>query len=377
MTSHKKNNESKKFMFKEVSNPLFPISNKMSNNLNYYSAIKLNLKPDLNKHIKKLASNDINSTNIQYKKLIENASAIKTKKEINKTYSSTSRPKEENSNIIQLNNSKLSKIKPLDFSANINNSAISEKYKKNNNNNQKRALLSASKLKNKTNIDLDAYSPKEFKNNINIISPSNLGTSQIFNNNKNNIYSLRKPNINNKNIIGINNSNSNSYYNNIIINNNSSTNINTNFNLINTKKPNNNYYLKTDMNNNIGTTTPKESNVRLIFNNKNLTKKKLEDPPIILKRKDSSLPLANTNPDNKLKYSIDKNIFNGEYKLHLKKTKKNYTKDNNYLKKNEKIIIDDTIKKKKNNIKGPEDLHFYYIQAIQEGKKTELDFEKD
>ena len=32
---------------------------------------------------------------------------------------------------------------------------------------------------------------------------------------------------------------------------------------------------------------------------------------------------------------------------------------------------------KKDMIRGPEDLHFYYIVVIQDGKKTEKQFEKD
>ena len=308
-------------MFKEGSNPLFPILNKTPNLLNYYSAIKLNSKSDLKRPNKRLASNDLN--NFQHKKFIENSSGIKILKEINKTYSS-SRQKEENPNI-KLNNTKPSKITPLDFSPNINDSATKiEKIEKNknNNNSHKRALLSANKIYNKTYINFDML---DYKNNLNVISPHNLGKSQIFNNN--NIYNLKKPNKNN--IIEITNSNNNSYYKNIIINNNSSKNINPNSKLINQKKSNNNYYLKTDKYN-IGAKTPKDSSVKLIFNNKNINSKKLEDTPIILKKKDSSLPLKNNNDGNNLKVSIDKNALNGEYKLHLKKLK-NIKNDNNII----------------------------------------------
>ena len=380
MALNRKNNENKKFMFKEGSNPLFPISNKTPNLLNYYSAIKLNSKSDLKRPNKRLASNDLN--NFQHKKFIENSSGIKILKEINKTYSS-SRPKEENQNI-KLNNTKPSKIKPLDFSPNINDSATKiEKIEKNknNNNSHKRALLSANKIYNKTYINFDEL---DYKNNLNVISPHNMGKSQIFNKN-NNIYNLKKPN-NKNNIIEITNSNNNSYYKNIIINNNSSKNINPNSKLINQKRSNNNYYLKTDKYN-IGAKTPKESNKILIFNNKNINGKKLEDTPIILKKKDSSLPLKNNNNGNNVKVSIDKNAFNNEYKLHLKKPTKNITNDNNIInmnlnnyiniQKDEKIILENNYKQKKKNINGPEDLHFYYIQVIQEGKKTEIEFEKD
>ena len=210
-----------------------------------------------------------------------------------------------------------------------------------------------------------------------------MGKSQIFNKN-NNTYNLKKPN-NKNNIIEIANSNNNSFYKNIIINNNSSKNINPNSNLLNQKKSNNNYYLKTEKYN-IGAKTPKESNIKLIFNNKNINGKKLEDTPIILKKKDSSLPLKNNNGNN-LKVSIDKNASNGEYKLHLKKPTKNISNDNNIInmnlnnyiniQKDEKIILENNYKEKKKKINGPEDLHFYYIKVIQEGKETEIGFEKD
>jgi len=368
-----KNNENKKYMFKEGSNPLFPISNKTPNLLNYYSAIKLNIKTDLKRPNKRLASNDLN--NLQHKKMVENSSGVKLFKEINKTYSS-SRPKDENQ-LNKLNNSKLSKIKPLEVSPNINDRDNIEKYKKSNST-HKRVLLSATKAINKTNIDLDI--PKEYKNNLNVISQKNFGNSQIIN--KNNIYNSRKPN-NKNNIIEITNSNSNSYYKNIIVNNNSSKNISSNSNLINQKKSVNNYYLKTEINNRV-TQTPKEPSVKLIFNNKNIFGKKFEETPIILKKKDSSLPLTNTNSRINLKVSQDKNAFNGEYKLQLKKPTRNNSNENNIInmnlnnyiniKKDEKIIVENNYKEKKKNIKGPEDLHFYFIQVIQEGKKSEIDF---
>ena len=373
-------NINKKNMFKEGSNPLFPISNINPNSFQYYSAVNINAKNESNKH-KKLLSNDI-ITNAHHKKLVDNSSRLKNFKEINKTYSS-SRPKEDNQ-LLKINYSKLSKIKPLDFTGNINNSQV---FDKNNNNKHKKSLLSANKANNRTNINLEIDASKFFKNNINIISPKNLGNSQVFNkNNHNNIYSLRKPNVN-KNIIQITNSNNNSYYNNIIINDNSSTNINTNLKLNNNKKPvNNNFYLQTDKNR-IYTKSPKESNVKLIFTNTKLINKKADthDGPIILKKKESSsLPLTYTTPGGKkTTSSIDKNILNGEYKLHLKRPKKNNSNEKNIINMNVNNFIN--IKKnlqsnyntKKDMIKGPEDLHFYYITVIQDGKKTEKQFEKD
>ena len=52
MNTNAKNNENKKYLFKEVNNPLFPISNKTPNSLNYYSALKLNINADFKKHKK-------------------------------------------------------------------------------------------------------------------------------------------------------------------------------------------------------------------------------------------------------------------------------------------------------------------------------------
>ena len=161
MTSQEKNN-SKKYMFKEGSNPLFPISNKNPSSLNYYSAVNINYKTESNRHNKKQLSNEI-ITNLQHKKIIDKSSEKKTYKEINKTYS-TSRPKEEKQ-LLKLNISNLSKIKPLDFSSNINinNSQVLDKYP------HKKSLLSANKAYNKTNINLDIDSSRYFKNNIQLV----------------------------------------------------------------------------------------------------------------------------------------------------------------------------------------------------------------
>ena len=52
---------------------------------------------------------------------------------------------------------------------------------------------------------------------------------------------------------------------------------------------------------------------------------------------------------------------------------------NNYIntKEDEEFILEKRNQKKKNSINGPEDLHFYYIQVLQEGKKNESKFEND
>ena len=369
MASQGKKNDKKKYMFKEGSNPLFPISHKIPNQLDYSaSALKLNVKMDINKLSKKLTSN------ILPKKIHEISRDTKNYKDINKTYSS-SKQKGENQPI-KLNNIKLSKIRPLDFPSNIKEIGVAEKYKYISSNNKK-GNLSTTKEKNKTEII-------DYKNLLNYkLSPQNLANYKNINfNNYNNAYSVRKP-ILNKNIIELNSAN-NSFYKKIIINNNSSTNIKANFNFIKPKKQTNNLYLKTDKYDR-DIKTPKESKVKLIFNNKNI-EKKLEDIPIDLKRKESSLPLEANITGNDLKFSLDKNLFNGEYKLHLKRSKKNFSNENNIINmnlnnyininKDEELILEQ-YRKKKNQIMGPEDLHFYYINALQEGKKNENKFEKD
>lgn len=340
MASYRKN---KNFSFKEGSNPLFPISNPNINLINYYSALKLNSKMDLKKQKKKIMSNTNINVNSQNKRMIENPSG--------------------------LNNSKV-KIKPLDFSTSANDSKIYEKIIKENMN-KKQSNFSA----NKSNI-------LENKNNINIISPKNIfEKSQILNinniNNKNNIFSVRNPNIY-KNVVEINNSNNKSYINNIIINN-SSTNINQN--VLTKKQKNSNNNSKININNiDINNPKEKDANIKLVFKNNNIGGgKKIKfdnlDIPITLKRKDSPLPFTYTSPNN-LK---EKNIFNGNYKLHLKKQRNisdlndilNMNNINNFMK--QELNLNSNSKKKK-KITGPEDLHFYFINVIQDGKKNETVF---
>ena len=331
MASFEKN-KNKNFSFKERN----PISNKKINLINYYSAYKLDDKMDY-KRLKK-SVNTNTETNLEYKKMIENSP--------------------------RLNNSKI-KIKPLDFSSNTNSSRILENIVKENMNKQKPHLIS-----NKTNINFRISKNRDKKNNINIISPKNIfDKSQIININninKQNILNQINPSIS-KNFIEISESSktkNKSYINNIIINN-SSTNINS-------EHVNNNSKINI---NNIEINSPKESNVKLIFKNNNTPKKLKEDnldKPIALKRKEGPLPFTATN----------KNIFNGHYKLSFK-NKRNISDLNdildidsikNFIKQELKLKNE---QKKKKKIRGPEDLHFYYILMIQDGKKNESEFEKD
>ena len=46
-------------------------------------------------------------------------------------------------------------------------------------------------------------------------------------------------------------------------------------------------------------------------------------------------------------------------------------------KKDEILGFENSLKTKKKKINGPEELHFYFIKGIQDGKNTKKDFEKD
>ena len=321
MSSNGKNNKNnKKYIFKEGSNPLFPISNKLPNYLNYYSQIKIN-KRKINKNNKLIIINDRNS-NLQNKKIIENYSAIKNINKINNSYS-LSRPKIDNKQL-KITNLSFSKIKNLEFSSSVGDIRNSEKHL-NNINNLK--INDKKDIEKRINIEINDSFSKDFKNNIKVISPNQkyLGDSIIFNNNKSNIYSLRKPNLQK---IEFNNTN-------YILNDIYSNNNKNNYNYINQLNYVKNYLL-TDINNK-NKKSSNISNVKIIFNYRNINEKNLNtcDTPILLKRKDSPILLTNTNPGN-LKCSF--------------------------------------AKMKKNNSKGPEDLHFYFISVIQDGKKKEAEF---
>ena len=339
MASYGKN-KSKNYSFKEENNPLFPISNKKKNLVNYYSALKLNNKIDLKKQSKNINVNPYN--NIQYKKKIETSG---------------------------LNNPKI-KIKPLEFSSSANNSQILEKIVKETR--SKKQLLLAS---NKTNNNFRMKTSRENINNKNISSPrNNFDKSQIININninKNNLFNNRIQNIY-KNFVEINDSNDKPYINNIIINN-SSTNINL-------SQINNNSKINI---NNIEINNQKESNIKLIFKKNNINSpKKLKidnlDFPIVLKRKDNPLTSTSTNQ----KISENKIIFAGNYKILFKKQRNisdlndilNNDNTNNFIKQEFNFNNEP---KKKNSISGPENLHYYYISVIQKGKKKEIEFEKE
>ena len=345
MSSFGKNSR-KDNSFKEGNNPLFPISNKNIYLYNNNNALKININTDILKNNNKKLNSNI-STNLQHIIFVENSPV--------------------NSKL------KISKIKQLDCPSNISDNKLMNIYGKGKSN--KKKFLSS----NKTNINLMHNTTR---NNYDIISSKNvlMGTFQKKNNNKN---SLRKKNRKN---IEIFDSNNNSYFNNInIFYNNSSTDINKipDSNLIN-KKTNlfSNIKLKTDINN-IGLNSPKEASIKLIFKNKNDNNGKNNnlDLPITLKRKDSFLPLTYTNPGNNMQYSIDKNIFDNEYKLYLKKPKRNASNLNSGINLNLNNFVEgknmENNTKKNKKIKCPEDLHFYYILVIQEGKKNETEMEKD
>ena len=137
--------KSKNYSFKLGNNLLFPISKEKINQVNNYSALKLNNKMDLKKQSKNINVNTYN--NIQNKKMIE---------------------------ATKLNNTKI-KIKPLEISSSSNNSQILENIvKETRNKKQPRLTL------NKTNNNFRMNTSKENMNNKNISSPrNNFDKSQI------------------------------------------------------------------------------------------------------------------------------------------------------------------------------------------------------
>ena len=369
MTSNGKNNN-KIYIFKEGSNPLFPISNKMPNSSKLYSPTKINQRTDSKTHKN---FNEINP-NLQHKNIKDNISVIKNFNEIKKTYSS-SRPKDEGKILnLNLNNSN---IKNLKISPSINNINFLEKNKKNSNNRKSNLNDTKVNIKN-INLEFNNYS-KDLKNNINISSSKKLGNSQIFSNN-NSIYNMYNINLN-KNINELTNTKKVPLFNNILLKDIYSTYNKGNSHIINQMSYVKNY-LQTDINNK-NTNTPKIGNVKLIFNNKYVNGKKLNinDTPIILRSKESPFHVTNTNPRDNYKYSLDKNII-GDYKLHIKMPKKNNSKENimhnmnlnNFLNFKKEEKLKETYHKNKYKVQGPEDLHFYYILVMQEGKKIQAEF---
>ena len=383
MTSYEKNLNKNKFIFKVENSQLTPLYNNQPKRLKIFSYMKTEKKgnfPDITPKYTKL--NPVTQN-------IHTSQGLNNLTEISKTYS-LSKPKNENKSLSS--KYKLSKITTNDLSSRINKTKISDIYSKKYDN--------SNSFKIETNTTFD-------NNKINILKASN-----IINDSINGLRNLSIKNRTKENIYSNNDSYKNNTNNTNLINDNSTN----NSNLATKRETINNLYLKTDIND-IYINTPKDNNSKfdnldknLIFFSKN---NEILGTPGGLLRKNNKILLTNTTPENKIKISLDQNkqkISDSSLKLNTKKTKNDdiniYNNSNNITtikpNKNEHIILesinnsnpngktiknkftidsiqinqDALIQKKKNKLyKCPEELHFYYITVLQEGKKNENVFE--
>ena len=380
MTSYEKNLNKNKFIFKIENSQLTPLYNNQPKRLKIFSNMKIGKKgnfPDITPKYTKL--NPVTQN-------IHTSQGINNLTEISKTYS-LSKPKHENKSLSS--KYKLSKITSNDLSSRIINSKISDIY------NKKYDNSNSFKIEPNTTVD---------NNKINILKTSNMINDSI--------NCLRNLSIKNKTKENIY-SNNDSYKNNTNLINDNSTN---NSNLATKRETIGNLYLKTDIND-ININTPKDNKSKLDnFEKKIIIFSKNNDilgTPGGLLRRNNKILLANTTPENKIKISLDQNkqkIIDEGLKLKTKKNKNNENNINNNSNnittikpsKNEHIILesinnsnanektiknkftidsiqfnqDSLIQKRKNKLyKCPEELHFYYITVLQEGKKNEIEFE--
>lgn len=387
MTSYEKNINNKKYFFKEGNNLISPLNNnpqKKSLNINVFTELnnknKVNF-PNINPKFNKLTPVIIskqNNTNINH-----------GKNNITETSKAYSLSKKKNDKLNKFINSKykLSKVISNDLSARINESKILEGYY-NTKSTSKTSPLNSFKMETNSTFD--------------------------------NINFIRDSRINNKSLNGLRNANikratNDNTYNNIIKNEISSN----DSNLASKRETIRKMYMKTDAND-IGLNTPKNNiNIKLVLPNKNFFDKKLVincknndilATPFEGSKKTNQILLNKTTPENKLKITLEKNDLNAlneEMKLKMKAQKENKANNNNIItikpSKNEHLIIEsigntnsyeqkitnrkftidpnkvskDHLKiTQKNKInKCPEELHFYYISVLQEGKKNEYDLE--
>ena len=381
MTSYEKNLNKNKFIFKIENSQLTPLYNNQPKRLKIFSNIKSEKKgnfPDITPKYTKL--NPVTQN-------IHTSQGINNLTEISKTYS-LSKPKNENKSLSS--KYKLSKITSNDLSTRINKSKISDIYNKKYDN--------SNSFKIETNVTFD-------NNKINILKTSNMINDSI--------NGLRNLNIKNRTKENMY-TNNDTYKNNTNLINDNSTN-NSNSNLATKRETIGNLYLKTDVND-IYINTPKDNNYKLDNFDKKLVifkNNEIFGTPGGLLRKNNKILLANTTPENKIKISLDQNkqkILDSSLKLKIKKNKNDDINTNNNSNnittikpsKNEHIILesinnsntntktiknkftidsiqfnqDSLIQKKKNKLnKCPEELHFYYITVLQEGKKNEIEFE--
>jgi hypothetical protein len=385
MSSQDKNLNKEKSIFKQGSNLLSRINNyQQQNSLNIFSNFKkinnVNF-PNINSKINKLVP-------FMHSKQNSDVTGINSVSEISKTYS-LSKPKNEN-NLNKIANSKykLSKIVASELSSNIRTSRILDTYSN---------AKTTSKTSQNNSIKIEINNTSDNKGNLNNLKKSNVINAS---NSNNNILNLKI----NKKIINEKISSSNDSFYDKIIKELSAAN-NSNGNMGKKRETIGHIHIKTDIND-IYKNSPKDKNMKLIFENKNSLEKKMEintqnsyimGTPYNFLKVNNQIALPNTTPEIKLKCSLDKNN-----KLLQKEANSN--KNNNRIltikpNKNEHIILESiphvydskTIKTKftldsietnqeylKENKKGykcPEELHFYYITVLQEGKKNENSFE--
>ena len=385
MSSQDKNLNKEKSIFKQGSNLLSRINNyQQQNSLNIFSNFKKVNKvnfPNINSKINKLVP-------VIHNKQNSDVTGINNVSEISKTYS-LSKPKNEN-NLNKIANSKykLSKIVASELSSNIRTSRILDTYSN---------AKTTSKTSQNNSIRIEINNTSDNKGNL-----SNLKKSNIINlsNSNSNILNLKI----NKKIINEKIGSSNDSFYEKIIKEISSAN-NTSGNMGKKRETIGHIHIKTDIND-IYKNSPKDRNNNLLFENKNSLGKPLDintknsyimGTPYNFLKANNLIALHNTTPENKLKFSLDKNK-----KILLNENNSN--KNTNRILtikpcKNEHIILEsiphvydsktiktkftldsietnqDYLKEKKKGNKCPEELHFYYVTVLQEGKKNENSFE--
>ena len=385
MSSQDKNLNKEKSIFKQGSNLLSRINNyQQQNSLNIFSNFKKVNKvnfPNINSKINKLVP-------VIHNKQNSDVTGINNVSEISKTYS-LSKPKNEN-NLNKIANSKykLSKIVASELSSNIRTSRILDTYSN---------AKTTSKTSQNNSIRIEINNTSDNKGNL-----SNLKKSNIINlsNSNSNILNLKI----NKKIINEKIGSSNDSFYEKIIKEISSAN-NTSGNMGKKRETIGHIHIKTDIND-IYKNSPKDRNNNLLFENKNSLGKPLDintknsyimGTPYNFLKANNLIALHNTTPENKLKFSLDKNK-----KILLNENNSN--KNTNRILtikpcKNEHIILEsiphiydsktiktkftldsietnqDYLKEKKKCNKCPEELHFYYVTVLQEGKKNENSFE--
>lgn len=331
MSSFEKHHSKKKHIFNGGNYLLSPLNNKKVNSLNFFGT---NKKENNNNHNRiNIVVNKINTT--QLKKKYTNVESINNILQINKT-NSLSRQKNKNK-LVNTN-------KILSTYTNINDSN-----------------LSSAKSNHKNDNRYDNHTTTD---DINV----------NMSNNNSNVYNLKKLYINKK-IKDFNFTKNDSFHNN--------------------KSKTNNYlsnrqsfeYLKTEANSN----TSNDLNIKLILPSSNIFGKKMVNQnyndiigtPSGLFKKNNPTNIQFSSPGNILKnyYKNPNNNFNKE-ELIIKENFTNLSTNDSKNKKRQKSIdrsisgkSHSNITKIQNKKRCPEELHFFYINMIQKGKRMENNIE--